>query len=129
VTQRQEGLLLIGALCVMSFIFQTQLKLFANQVAPLLARPAGSVSEKVWFVVSEAAGWRPALIVILAGAMFLSWFMALMRLDLSVALPLATIALVVNAVGGGLYVGETLSLLRMSGVLLVAFGVSLVLLG
>jgi drug/metabolite transporter (DMT)-like permease len=129
VTSRQEGLLLIGALCVMSFIFQTQLKLFANQVAPLLARPAGSVSGRVWFVLSEAAGWRPALIVVLAGAMFLSWFMALMRLDLSVALPLATIALVVNAIGGGLYVGETLSLLRMSGVLLVAFGVLLVLLG
>jgi uncharacterized membrane protein len=129
VTPRQEGFLLIGALCVMSFLFQTQLKTLANQMAPLLARPADSTAQKLWYVLSEAAGWRPVLILALAGAMFLAWFMALMRLDLSVALPLATIALVVNAIGGGLYVGETLSLLRMSGVLLVAFGVSLVLLG
>ena len=126
---RQEGFLLVGALCVMSFIFQTQLKLFANQLAPLLARAAGSQVERIWFALQEAAGWRPLLILFLAGAMFLAWLMALMRLDLSVALPLATIALVINAIGGGLYVGETLSLLRMLGVLVVAAGVTLVLLG
>jgi drug/metabolite transporter (DMT)-like permease len=128
-TSRQEGFMLVGALCVMSFIFQTQLKLFASQLAPLMARPAGSASAKFWIVAQEAAGWRPLFIMLLAGGMFLAWLMALMRLELSAALPLATIALVINAIGGGIYVGETLSVLRMLGVVVVAVGVSLVLLG
>lgn len=73
--------------------------------------------------------WRVLLVIVLAGSMFALWFLALMRLELSVALPLATIALVINSIGGGLFIGEALSALRMAGVLVVALGVTLVLLG
>jgi hypothetical protein len=128
-SSRQEGILLIGALCLMSFIFQTQLKLLANQIAPLFAQGSQSAMQKIWLLLAQGGGGRIVLVLALAAAMFVAWLMALMRLDLSVALPLATIALVVNSIAGGLYVGETLSFLRMSGVLFVALGVTMVLMG
>jgi multidrug transporter EmrE-like cation transporter len=128
-SSRQEGILLIGALCLMSFIFQTQLKLLANQIAPLFAQGSQSAMQKIWLLLAQGGSGRIVLVLALAAAMFVAWLMALMRLDLSVALPLATIALVVNSIAGGLYVGETLSFLRMSGVLFVALGVTMVLMG
>jgi drug/metabolite transporter (DMT)-like permease len=126
VTPRQEGYVLIAALCASSFVFQVQMKILADQIAPLLSKPGQSTGETVLALIQAAVAWRPILIVMLAGAMFGLWFLALMRLELGVALPLASIALVINAVGGGLLLNEAPSPMRIAGVLLVAAGVMLV---
>jgi multidrug transporter EmrE-like cation transporter len=128
-TSRQEGLLLVATLCVASFFFQTQLKILANTLVPILSRPDDSLFDKFSLLSQHMLSWRVLLVIVLAGSMFALWFLALMRLELSVALPLATIALVINSIGGGLFIGEALSALRMAGVLVVALGVTLVLLG
>jgi len=70
---------------------------------------------------------RLAVVGILAASLFVIWLLALTKLDLSLALPLASIALVVNAVGSGLLLGEQLSALRVGGVLVVAVGIAMVL--
>src|SRR5689334_7253280 len=111
-TAREQGLVLIGALLVGSLIFQIQMKLFATEIAPILARSDMSVADKAGRLIVASVAWRPLLIFMLAATLFVVWLVALTKLELSVALPLASIALVINAVGGGLIMGEALSLLR-----------------
>lgn len=122
-----DSVILILLLVAMSFIFQVQLKIFANEVAPALTGGASSFTERAAFVAKAAMGWRPLLIIALAGGLFVVWLLTLSRLELSVALPLASIALVVNSVGAGLLLGETLSWMRLVGILTVAAGLMLVL--
>ncbi len=124
---RYEGLLAIAALIAMSFLFQVQLKLLANEIGPLLARSDLDWSGKSWVIGRALIAWRPVVIAVLAVALFLLWFMALTRLELSMALPVASLALVINAVGSGLLLGEAMGPLRIGGVLLVALGLTMVL--
>ena len=114
-------------LVAMSFVFQIQLKIFATEIAPLLNGSGPSIALRLELLVKAMFGWRPLFVLVLAGGLFLVWLMTLSRLELSVALPLASIALVVNSVGAGLMLGEALSLMRIAGILIVASGLALVL--
>jgi drug/metabolite transporter (DMT)-like permease len=122
-----SGYAAIALLVVLSFLFQTQLKQIAMEVAPVLARAELGLADRLWSVMRTILTWRAALVVTIAGALFVIWFFALTKLDLSVALPLASIALVVNAIGGGLMLGEPLSWTRIAGAITVATGIALVL--
>ena len=124
---RTEGLIFVVLLLVMSFIFQIQLKLFADQIAPILSRHDLGIWSKAKAVSSDVFAWRPLLIAVLAVLLFAVWFLALTKLELSVALPVASVALVINSVGSALMLGENLSSLRLAGVLTVAAGIALVL--
>ncbi len=126
-TARTEGLLLIALILAMSFVFQVQLKLFADQVAPVLSNSALSFSDKLGELFRASLAWRPIMIAALAILLFVTWFLALTRVELSLALPVASVALVVNAIGSGLLLGEGLSPLRIAGVLTVAAGITMVL--
>jgi drug/metabolite transporter (DMT)-like permease len=125
-SDRTTGLLYVGVMVLLSFAFQYQMKLLAGEVAPALSRAVG-VSDKAYGLLRELQPWRLLLVLTLAALLFAVWFMALTKLDLSVALPLASVALVVNAVGSGLLLGESLSLLRIGGVVIVAVGIAMVL--
>lgn len=114
-------------LVAMSFVFQIQLKILATEIAPLLNGSGPSIALRLELLVKAMFGWRPLFVLVLAGGLFLVWLMTLSRLELSVALPLASIALVVNSVGAGLMLGEALSLMRIAGILIVASGLALVL--
>lgn len=125
-TPRDEGLLMIGIMLFLSFVFQLQLKLFANEVAPLLKEINHSVAA-LGSIVSVAAGWRLLFIVVLALILFLIWILVLIRLELSLALPLASVAVVINSVGTGIWFGESLTNLRILGIIIVAIGITMVL--
>lgn len=122
-----SGYAAIAVLVVLSFLFQTQLKQIAMDVAPVLARADLGLTDRLWSAIRTIMTWRAALVVTIAGALFVIWFFALTKLDLSVALPLASIALVINAIGGGLLLGEPLSWGRIVGAVTVAAGIALVL--
>jgi drug/metabolite transporter (DMT)-like permease len=124
---RIESAVLILLLVAMSFVFQIELKIFANEIAPAFGAGGSSMGERIAFLTRAALAWRPLVIIALAGGLFLVWLLTLTRLELSVALPLASIALVVNAIGAGLLLGEALSTTRIAGVVIVAIGLALVL--
>mgnify|MGYP000190922630 CR=1 FL=1 len=126
-TQRQEGLILILVMLVMSFVFQLQMKVFATEITQILTVAGQGTVDKLTALVRSHLWGRAAIIGLLACSLFLVWLMALMRLELSLALPLASIALVINAVGSGLLLGEALSLTRVVGIMVVASGLTLVL--
>jgi uncharacterized membrane protein len=126
-TARQEGLILIGVLLIGSLIVQVQLKLFANEIGPIIARGGLRFEEKATLLLQATFAWRPLLVGVLGACLVAIWLLALTRMELSVALPLASIALVVNAILGGLLLGETMSVLRMAGIITVAAGLALVL--
>jgi drug/metabolite transporter (DMT)-like permease len=123
---RMQGLIYIGVMVVMSCVFQYQAKLLADGIAPILARNA-SLADKMAGLLQAATIARLAVVLALAAALFVVWLLALTKLDLSVALPLAAIALVVNAVGTGLLLGEEIGVLRIGGVVAVALGIVMVL--
>jgi drug/metabolite transporter (DMT)-like permease len=123
---RMQGLIYIGVMVVMSCAFQYQAKLLADGIAPILARNAG-LADKMDALLQAATVARLAVVLALAVALFVVWLLALTKLDLSVALPLAAIALIVNAVGTGLLLGEEIGVLRIGGVIAVALGIVMVL--
>jgi drug/metabolite transporter (DMT)-like permease len=125
-SDRTAGLLYIGAMVLLSFAFQYQMKVLANELAPVLSRTAG-LTDKAQGLLQAPVMGRLAVVGIMAASLFVIWLLALTKLDLSLALPLASIALVVNAVGSGLLLGEQLSALRIGGVLVVAVGIAMVL--
>lgn len=122
-----ESLFLIILLVVMSLAFQVLLKNFANEIAPAVSGGPNPLNARVALVAKALLGWRPLLIIALAGGLFLVWLLTLTRLELSVALPLASITLIVNSVGAGIILGETLSATRILGIVTVAAGLMLVL--
>ena len=126
-TTRIESLGLVAALVLMSFIFQYQLKMLANEVAPIVGTIRGPLATLAMKLLSSITIWRVPIIIVLALALFLVWFLMLTRLELSVALPIASITLVVNTIGNGMLLGEALSPLRIGGILLVAIGITIVL--
>ena len=126
-TARQEGLLLIGGLLIFSFFFQIQMKHLASDIDPILAKSGQTVAAKLLDLMQAALSWRAVLVVLLALALFTVWLLALIRLELSMALPLASVALIINAIGSGLLLGEAMTMTRVIGVLTVAAGIGLVL--
>lgn len=123
--QRTEGILLIALMIALSLVFQVQMKLFASTLGPLLTK-AQDWRSMVGALVAASFGWRGLGIVVLAGLLFLLWLLALTRLELSFALPIASIAFVITAVGGGLWLGEALSWVRILGLVTTAIGIGLV---
>src|SRR4051794_40716121 len=109
---RMTGLIYISVMVVMSCAFQYQAKLLADGIAPILARNTG-FADKVDGLLQVAAVARLVLVLALAAGLFVVWLLALTELELSVALPLAAIALVVNAIGTGLLLGEEIGALRI----------------
>jgi multidrug transporter EmrE-like cation transporter len=127
VSTRQEGLLLIVILLLVSFIFQLQMKLLANDLSPILKLADQGGGQKLVRLAELALSERAWLIAALAATLFSVWLLTLTRLELSAALPLASVALVVNAVGVGFMLGESLSPMRIAGIVTVAIGIILVL--
>jgi drug/metabolite transporter (DMT)-like permease len=121
---RTQGLALIILMIVLSVIFQVQLKVFANTLAALPKEPGWR--EAIAALVGASISWRGLVIIVLAGALFLLWLGTLTRLELSVAVPIASIALVITTVGGGLWLGESLTWMRIAGVVATAAGIGLV---
>ena len=119
--------MLILALLVVSFVFQLQMKVFATEVGQILSVSGQALVDKAGALLRSSLWGRIIIIGLLAGTLFVVWLLTLMRLELSFALPLASIALVINAVGSGLLLGEALSLTRLVGILVVASGLTLVL--
>jgi multidrug transporter EmrE-like cation transporter len=124
---RTEGLIFIAIMIVVSFVFQIQLKILADELAHVLARQDLGLLSKMKALTWAAVAWRPIAVAVLAVLLFALWFLTLTRLELSVALPVVSIGLLVNAIGGGLMLGEPLSPLRIIGVVTVAAGVFMVL--
>jgi drug/metabolite transporter (DMT)-like permease len=123
---RMSGLIYISVMVVMSCAFQYQAKLLADGIAPILAHTA-RLADKVDGLLQAATIARLALVLALAAGLFVVWLLALTKLELSVALPLAAIALVINAIGTGLLLGEEIGALRIGGVVTVALGIVMVL--
>lgn len=126
-TTRIESLGLLAALVLMSFVFQYQLKILANEVGPILATVRGPFATRAVGLLSSIAIGRVLLVLALALALFLVWFLMLTRLELSVALPISSITIVINTIGNGMLLGEDLSTLRICGVLLISVGIAMVL--
>lgn len=122
---RTQGILLTLLMISLSLVFQVQMKQFATALNPLLAKADG-VLGILGALAQVALSWRALAIVALAGSLFLLWLLCLTRLELSFALPVAAIAFIVNAVGGGLWLGENLSWLRLGGIMTTAIGIILV---
>jgi drug/metabolite transporter (DMT)-like permease len=109
-----------------SLAFQYQMKVLAGEIAPIISRTTDFV-EKMDSLSQAALIWRLLVVLALAALLFVIWLLALTKLELSVALPLASVALVVNALGTGLLLGEALGALRIAGVVTVAIGIAMVL--
>lgn len=126
-SSRTEGLLMLAVMVALSAVFQVQVKLVAGQLGTTLARQDPGLIGIVLTAVRAMISWRGVFMVGLAGFLFLLWLLALTRLELSYALPLVSISLVVTAVGGGLWLGESLTVMRVAGLLLTAGGIWMVL--
>ena len=122
---RTQGILIVILMIALSLVFQVQMKLFAGVLGSLVAKTQDWRSS-VAAVVEATISWRGFWIVMLAGSLFLLWLLALTRLELSFALPIASIALVITAVGGGLWLGEDLNWMRLIGLVTTAVGIGLV---
>lgn len=124
-TDREQGLLLIAVLLGLSFVFQLQMKMFATEISALLS--SISTGQSVSRISQIFLMPRTYLIGVLCILLFVVWLGALTRLELSLALPLASVALVINSIGSGLILGEALTVTRIIGVLAIAAGIVLVL--
>lgn len=124
-SDRTAGLLYIGAMVLLSFAFQYQMKILASEVAPVLSRTGDFAAKSLQFLHRPVL-WRLLGLLAVAAVLFALWLLALTKLELSVALPLASVTVVVNAVGIGMLSGEALSPLRIGGVVVVAAGIAMV---
>jgi uncharacterized membrane protein len=124
---RTQGLILMCILLILSFIFQIQSKLLAGDLYAVMSRANHGFQEKAYSLLFALLSWRPLFVAALALALFSVWLLALTRLELSMALPIASVALIINAIGSGLLLGEAMTMTRVIGVLTVAAGIGLVL--
>jgi drug/metabolite transporter (DMT)-like permease len=123
---RSEGLVLMAIVLVLSCGLQILLKQFATDLAPALAKAVPADTSRLVLLAQTLLNWRGLAIIALGGSLVLLWLMTLARLDLSLALPLAAVALAVNALIGGLVLGETIGILRIGGILVITAGILLV---
>jgi drug/metabolite transporter (DMT)-like permease len=106
-------------------VFQVQVKLLAASLTPALTK-TGDWQDIATAVIRNCMTWRALFVAVLAGSVFVLWILALTRLELSYALPIASISFVISAVGGGLWLGEQLSWTRIAGLVATAIGIGLV---
>ena len=106
-------------------MFQVQMKLFGTALASAFARSDGW-SSTVIAVLEVSVSWRGCLVFLLAVVQFVVWLMALARLDLSIAVPMLSLGLLAVALGGGLWLGEDLNWVRVTGLMATAIGIGLV---
>src|SRR5882672_5454051 len=125
-SDRTLGLLYVAVMLVLSLAFQYQMKALAGEIAPILSQGT-DFTDKALALLHASIVWRLVAALGLAALLFCVWLLVLTKLELSLALPLASIALVVNAIGIGLLLGEELGLLRIGGVMAVAIGIAMVL--
>jgi multidrug transporter EmrE-like cation transporter len=123
--QRTQGILLVAVMIAISLMFQVQVKLLAASLTPALTK-MDNWQDIAAVVTRNCLTWRAFFVVVLAGLAFILWLLALTRLELSYALPIASISIVISAVGGGLWLGEDLSWMRIVGILIIATGIGLV---
>lgn len=123
--QRTQGILLVAVMIATSLVFQVQVKLLATSLTPALTT-TGSWQDIAAAVIRNCLTWRAFFVVVLAGLVFILWLLALTRLELSYALPIASISFVITAVGGGFWLGEQLSWIRIVGLATTAIGIGLV---
>ena len=124
-SSRLQGILLIVLVIGVSLIFQVQMKLFGSAFASALAKADGP-AKAVAAVLQVSLSWRGVLVALLASAQFVIWLMVLARVDLSLAVPMLSLGLLVVALSGGAWLGEDLNLLRVLGVCLTAVGVGMI---
>lgn len=122
---RLEGFLLIALVIALSLVFQVQMKLFGGAAANAVSQAKGGI-DTVTALLEVAVTWRGFAIALLACAQFVLWLMALSRLDLSLAIPLLSLGLLLVAWSGGVWLGEQLNLLRGLGLGATAVGICLV---
>ena len=123
--QRTLGVLLVVVMVAMSLVFQVQVKPLAVSLTSVLTK-TGSWQDIAAAVIRNCLSWRAFFVVVLAGSVFILWILALTQLELSYALPIASISFVITAVGGGLWLGEPLSWMRIVGLMTTAIGIGLV---
>jgi drug/metabolite transporter (DMT)-like permease len=123
---RSEGLVLMGIVLVLSCGLQILLKQFATDLAPALVKAVPAGASRLAMLAEAVLNWRGVVIGVLGASLVMLWLMTLARLDLSLALPLAAVALAVNALVGGLALGETVGLLRIGGIAVITAGILLV---
>ena len=124
-SDRTLGLLYTAAMLLLSLAFQYQAKVLAGEIAPMISSMT-SIAEKIQNL-PQSLLWRLPIVLTLAVFLFVLWLLTLTKLELSVALPLASVALVINAIGSGLLFGESLGGLRIAGVVTVAAGIAMIL--
>ena len=123
---REVGYFLIVLMLALSLVFQTQLKLYALELSTLLSQSEVSRSEKIIIFMKSLLSWRFVLIGVMAAAIFSLYLWSLTILELSVTLSLVSVGMAVNALGGDLVLGQTITPERIVGVIVVAIGVVLV---
>ena len=123
---RMPGLIYIAVMIALSFVFQYQSKLLSGELGTVLTR-SPTLMGKLEATLQGDVLVRLLFVLALAAALFVVWLLALSKLDLSVALPLVAISLVINSVGTGMLLGEELGALRIGGVVVVAAGALMVL--
>ncbi len=124
-SSRTEGFLFVALVIGVSLVFQVLMKQFGTSLAVAFSR-SDSWASTVLALTEVVATWRGCLIVLLAGAQFVIWLMVLARLDLSLAVPLLSLGLIAVALGGGLWLGENLSWVRVAGLVVTAIGIGMV---
>lgn len=99
-----------------------QLLLKQGMMQPALQRPHDSLS------LAWSAALEPRLLggLMLYGASAVLWALVLSRLDLSLAYPFVGVAAVLVMLLSWFVLGETITLTRIAGALLVIIGVTLV---
>ena len=120
-----EGILLIVLVIGLSLIFQVQMKLFSAEFASALAKADGVVAT-VTVLLEDSLTWRGFFVALVACAQFIVWLMALARLDLSLAIPMLSLGLLVVAWSGGMWLGEDLNWVRVAGLCATGLGIGLV---
>jgi multidrug transporter EmrE-like cation transporter len=118
-------MLLIVLVIGLSLVFQVQMKLFGTAFASSFTKAGGWISMAL-AILEVSLTWRGLLIVLLAGAQFVVWLMVLARLDLSLAVPMLSLGLLVVAMSGGWWLGEDLNWIRVVGLVATAVGIGLV---
>jgi drug/metabolite transporter (DMT)-like permease len=118
-----RGLLLVGMMMIVSFISQLRMRMLSNQMTSNLPQLSRGLAIQWAHLATTAFGCRLLFVVTLVGILFLLWLLTLMRLELSIAPTLASIATVVNAVGAGLVLREAMTLTEIAGIVAVAVGI------
>jgi len=122
---RVEGILLVVLVIGLSLVFQVQMKLFGAEFASALTKADG-VTANVAALLEVSLSWRGFFVALVACAQFIVWLMALARLDLSFAIPMLSLGLLVVAWSGGMWLGEDLNWVRVAGLCATALGIGLV---